>query len=207
MSGSNNIVNIFSGTVHHCLCLWFSCPVMSLSVTLAPCVFIAPPSEIDVSSPLTYGTPSSRVEGTPRSGIRGTPARQRPDLGSVRKARQVDLHSDRVGACAVSEERGGQGRCENCCSETDSCWGASADDTAVNVSSFRLPERRLLPVSSLWARSWSSGAQTSTWGPARRSSRYLLNLDVCQRGKSPCLERPVKPLQPYPECITGPGVS
>lgn len=52
---------------------------------------------MDVSSPLMYGTPSSRVEGTPRSGVRGTPARQRPDLGSVRKAPQVDLHSEPVG--------------------------------------------------------------------------------------------------------------
>lgn len=43
-----------------------------------------------------YGTPSSRVEGTPRSGVRGTPARQRPDLGSVRKAPQVDLQSEPV---------------------------------------------------------------------------------------------------------------
>lgn len=54
-------------------------------------------SELDLSSPLTYGTPSSRVEGTPRSGIRGTPARQRPDLGSARKLKQVDLQSDQVG--------------------------------------------------------------------------------------------------------------
>lgn len=63
------------------------------------------PNEVDISSPLGYwtpssrveGTPSSRVEGTPRSGVRGTPARQRPDLGSVRKAPQVDLQSDQVG--------------------------------------------------------------------------------------------------------------
>lgn len=54
------------------------------------------PNEVDMSSPLMYGTPSSRVEGTPRSGVRGTPARQRPDLGSVRKAPQVDLHSEPV---------------------------------------------------------------------------------------------------------------
>lgn len=53
-------------------------------------------SEIDASSPLMYGTPSSRIEGTPRSGIRGTPARQRADLGSVRKAKQVDIHSEPV---------------------------------------------------------------------------------------------------------------
>lgn len=59
-------------------------------------LFVTVPFDFDVSSPLTYGTPSSRVEGTPRSGVRGTPVRQRPDLGSVRKARQVDLHSDVV---------------------------------------------------------------------------------------------------------------
>ncbi|XP_034039997.1 DNA replication licensing factor MCM4 [Thalassophryne amazonica] len=53
-----------------------------------------PPNEVDMSSPLMYGTPSSRVEGTPRSGVRGTPARQRPDLGSARKAPQVDLQSE-----------------------------------------------------------------------------------------------------------------
>uniref|UniRef100_A0A671UPW1 DNA replication licensing factor MCM4 n=1 Tax=Sparus aurata TaxID=8175 RepID=A0A671UPW1_SPAAU len=58
-------------------------------------------------SPLMYGTPSSRVEGTPRSSVRGTPARQRPDLGSVRKAPQVDLHSDADGAVA-SEPNAGQ---------------------------------------------------------------------------------------------------
>lgn len=46
-----------------------------------------------------YGTPSSRVEGTPHSGVRGTPARQRPDLGSARKAPQVDLQSEPVSLC------------------------------------------------------------------------------------------------------------
>uniref|UniRef100_A0A7N6ALC6 DNA replication licensing factor MCM4 n=1 Tax=Anabas testudineus TaxID=64144 RepID=A0A7N6ALC6_ANATE len=63
------------------------------------------PNEVDMSSPLMYGTPSSRVEGTPRSGVRGTPARQRPDLGSVRKAPQVDLHSEPV---IASESNAGQ---------------------------------------------------------------------------------------------------
>ncbi|XP_073085591.1 DNA replication licensing factor MCM4 isoform X2 [Manis javanica] len=53
----------------------------------------AVPLDFD-SSPLTYGTPSSRIEGTPRSGVRGTPVRQRPDLGSARKGLQVDLQSD-----------------------------------------------------------------------------------------------------------------
>lgn len=57
---------------------------------------------MDMSSPLMYGTPSSRVEGTPRSGVRGTPARQRPDLGSVRKAPQVDLHSEPVSLLPVA---------------------------------------------------------------------------------------------------------
>ncbi|MGH0149389.1 UNVERIFIED_CONTAM: hypothetical protein FKN15_025277 [Acipenser sinensis] len=70
----------------------------------------APPSEFDMSSPLTYGTPSSRMEGTPRSAVRGTPARQRPDLGSVRKGRQVDLHSEQPagGAAVTSEQSMGQ---------------------------------------------------------------------------------------------------
>uniref|UniRef100_A0A8C8IDY2 DNA replication licensing factor MCM4 n=1 Tax=Oncorhynchus tshawytscha TaxID=74940 RepID=A0A8C8IDY2_ONCTS len=64
------------------------------------------PSEVDMSSPLMYGTPSSRVEGTPRSGVGGTPARQRPDLGSIRKAPQVDLHSDADGAVASEQALG-----------------------------------------------------------------------------------------------------
>ncbi|XP_076000568.1 DNA replication licensing factor MCM4 [Genypterus blacodes] len=70
------------------------------------------PNEVDMSSPLMYGTPSSRVEGTPRSTVRGTPARQRPDLGSVRKAPQVDLHSEPPNvdgaAAAASEPNAGQ---------------------------------------------------------------------------------------------------
>uniref|UniRef100_A0A8C9WY56 DNA replication licensing factor MCM4 n=1 Tax=Sander lucioperca TaxID=283035 RepID=A0A8C9WY56_SANLU len=68
------------------------------------------PNEVDMSSPLMYGTPSSRVEGTPRSGVRGTPARQRPDLGSVRKAPQVDLQSEPPSAdgAVTSESNTGQ---------------------------------------------------------------------------------------------------
>uniref|UniRef100_A0A8C7M8I0 DNA replication licensing factor MCM4 n=1 Tax=Oncorhynchus kisutch TaxID=8019 RepID=A0A8C7M8I0_ONCKI len=69
-------------------------------------VFSVLPSEVDMSSPLMYGTPSSRVEGTPRSGVGGTPARQRPDLGSIRKAPQVDLHSDADGAVASEQALG-----------------------------------------------------------------------------------------------------
>uniref|UniRef100_A0A6I8QE43 DNA replication licensing factor MCM4 n=1 Tax=Xenopus tropicalis TaxID=8364 RepID=A0A6I8QE43_XENTR len=76
----------------------------------APSRHSALQSELDLSSPLTYGTPSSRVEGTPRSGIRGTPARQRPDLGSARKVKQVDLHSDQPAAeeLVTSEQSLGQ---------------------------------------------------------------------------------------------------
>ncbi|KAI4581900.1 hypothetical protein MJG53_009425 [Ovis ammon polii x Ovis aries] len=70
----------------------------------------AVPLDLDLSSPLTYGTPSSRVEGTPRSGVRGTPLRQRPDLGSARKGLQVDLHSDGPAAedTVASEQSLGQ---------------------------------------------------------------------------------------------------
>ncbi|XP_029971413.1 DNA replication licensing factor MCM4 [Salarias fasciatus] len=64
------------------------------------------PHDVDMSSPLVYGTPSSRMEGTPRSGVRGTPARQRPDLGSVRKAPQVDLQSDPANTDAAASEAG-----------------------------------------------------------------------------------------------------
>lgn len=66
----------------------------------------AVPLDLDLSSPLTYGTPSSRVEGTPRSGVRGTPVRQRPDLGSARKGLQVDLHSDGVSSGPVGARWG-----------------------------------------------------------------------------------------------------
>uniref|UniRef100_A0A8D3BBW6 DNA replication licensing factor MCM4 n=1 Tax=Scophthalmus maximus TaxID=52904 RepID=A0A8D3BBW6_SCOMX len=54
------------------------------------------PNEVDMSSPLI--------------GVRGTPARQRPDLGSVRKAPQVDLQSEPPSAdgAAASEPNGGQ---------------------------------------------------------------------------------------------------
>lgn len=46
----------------------------------------------DLSSPLNYGTPSSLASvRTPRSGIRGTPVRQRPDVQSDRRTRQVNL--------------------------------------------------------------------------------------------------------------------
>lgn len=53
--------------------------------------FAVPTSEIDLSSPLNYGTPSSRgAPGTPMTpGVGATPIRQRPDVRSDRKIRQV----------------------------------------------------------------------------------------------------------------------
>ncbi|XP_075216079.1 disc proliferation abnormal [Lycorma delicatula] len=52
-------------------------------------------SEIDLSSPLNYGTPSSMASvRTPRSGIRGTPIRLRPDIRTDRRIRQVNVQSD-----------------------------------------------------------------------------------------------------------------
>ena len=50
-------------------------------------------SEIDLSSPLNYGTPSSRLGvGTPRTpGAVGTPIRPRPDVRSERKMRTVNV--------------------------------------------------------------------------------------------------------------------
>ncbi|XP_064641337.1 DNA replication licensing factor mcm4-A-like [Lineus longissimus] len=54
-------------------------------------------SEIDLSSPLNYGTPSSRLGvGTPRT-PGGTQIRMRADIGSTRKIRQVNLGSDPSG--------------------------------------------------------------------------------------------------------------
>lgn len=55
-------------------------------------------SEIDLSSPLNYGTPSSISSvRTPRSaGIRNTPIRLRPDIRPDRHTRQVNISSDPV---------------------------------------------------------------------------------------------------------------
>lgn len=54
-------------------------------------------SEIDLSSPLNYGTPSSMGSvRTPRSGIRGTPVRARPDIRTDKRMRQVNIGADAV---------------------------------------------------------------------------------------------------------------
>ena len=56
-------------------------------------IFCSATSEIDLSSPLNYGTPSSRIGvGTPRTpGAAGTPIRPRPDVRSERKMRTVNV--------------------------------------------------------------------------------------------------------------------
>ncbi|XP_077542954.1 disc proliferation abnormal isoform X3 [Haemaphysalis longicornis] len=48
-------------------------------------------TELDLSSPLHYGTPSSATGGTPRSNTRGTPIRHRTDIRNDRRMRQVAL--------------------------------------------------------------------------------------------------------------------
>lgn len=50
-------------------------------------------NDIDLSSPLNYGTPSSVGSSmrTPRSGVRGTPIRPRTDIRTDRRIRQVDM--------------------------------------------------------------------------------------------------------------------
>ncbi|XP_071480497.1 DNA replication licensing factor mcm4-A-like [Diadema antillarum] len=72
-------------------------------------------SEIDMSSPLNYGTPSSsRLGSTPGRSV-GTPIRPRSDIRSDRKIRQVNLGSDQSGEPATeptgavtSDQPGGQ---------------------------------------------------------------------------------------------------
>ena len=60
-------------------------------------------SEIDLSSPLNYGTPSSMGSiRTPRSGIRGTPVRARPDIRTDRRMRQVNIGSDAVSQLQIA---------------------------------------------------------------------------------------------------------
>ena len=49
-----------------------------------------PASEIDVSSPLSYGTPSSRV-GLPTARSGSTPIRPRNDIGMAGRVREVNL--------------------------------------------------------------------------------------------------------------------
>ncbi|XP_066289998.1 DNA replication licensing factor mcm4-A-like [Branchiostoma lanceolatum] len=64
-------------------------------------------SEIDLSSPLNYGTPSSRVGSTPRGSVAGTPrTRVRADIRSERKMREVNLASEAQGPPDGTEPSG-----------------------------------------------------------------------------------------------------
>jgi len=60
-------------------------------------------SEIDLSSPLNYGTPSSVGSSlrTPRTGTRGTPIRVRSDIQSDRRIRQVPVGGSQGDAMAA----------------------------------------------------------------------------------------------------------
>ncbi|XP_002731973.1 DNA replication licensing factor mcm4-like [Saccoglossus kowalevskii] len=77
-------------------------PLPSSPPTAAPSLFSSPAapsraattSEIDLSSPLNYGTPSSRIGSTPGRHGGGTPIRVRSDIRSERKMRQVNLVSE-----------------------------------------------------------------------------------------------------------------
>jgi len=68
-------------------------------------------SELDLNSPLNYGTPSSLSSlRTPRSGGRGgTPMRQRPDVRSDRKVRQVNLGANEQGNLTPIREQSENG--------------------------------------------------------------------------------------------------
>ncbi|XP_018783057.1 PREDICTED: DNA replication licensing factor MCM4 [Bactrocera latifrons] len=62
-------------------------------------------SEIDLSSPLNYGTPSSIGSiRTPRSGIRGTPLRARPDIRTDKRMRQVAIGGSATGLDPIAEK-------------------------------------------------------------------------------------------------------
>ena len=63
-----------------------------------PGLFSSPPTHLptsELSSPLTYGTPSSRLVGTPGSRAGATPIRQRSDVASIRM-REINLNTDPV---------------------------------------------------------------------------------------------------------------
>jgi DNA replication licensing factor MCM4 len=68
-------------------------------------------SEIDLSSPLNYGTPHSLGSSTFRTpgAVRGTPIRMRSDIQSERKLRQVNVGGSNPGSNPPSSSRGESG--------------------------------------------------------------------------------------------------
>ncbi|XP_018334310.1 DNA replication licensing factor MCM4 [Agrilus planipennis] len=63
-----------------------------------------PIKNIDLSSPLNYGTPSSLGSVGPRSGIRGTPIRMRSDIRTDKRIRQVNVGSEGLDGIPESQE-------------------------------------------------------------------------------------------------------
>jgi len=94
---------------HYLLLLVFTCHSESsnrlLNVQMCFCVLNknicafspVPTSEIDLSSPLNYGTPSSRGPHTP--GMGETPIRHRPDIHSEKKMRTVNIGGSEPSVC------------------------------------------------------------------------------------------------------------
>ena len=76
------------------------------SITLSSRFFIyfcLETSEMDLSSPLNYGTPSSRIGSTPRTpGTTGTPRRARTDVISEKRLRTVNLDAVRSAHISLS---------------------------------------------------------------------------------------------------------
>lgn len=77
--------------VNICCVYLYVCEFSATYVKCLCCVLLTVLSEVDLSSPLNYGTPSSVGSSlrTPRSGVRGTPIRHRSDIRSDRRMRQV----------------------------------------------------------------------------------------------------------------------
>ena len=65
-----------------------------------------PASEIDLSSPLSYGTPSSRI-GLPTAKSGSTPIRPRTDIGTAGRLREVNLTTGAADAVVSSYGWGG----------------------------------------------------------------------------------------------------
>lgn len=59
-------------------------------------------SDIDLSSPLNYGTPSS-IGSIRTPGIRGTPLRMRPDIRTDKRIRQVNIGPEPVSNWGVKK--------------------------------------------------------------------------------------------------------
>ena len=76
---------------------------IGVSITLSSLFCYLETSEMDLSSPLNYGTPSSRIGSTPRTpGTTGTPRRARTDVISEKRLRTVNLDAVRSAHISLS---------------------------------------------------------------------------------------------------------